>query len=159
VKYLEDFPVGERRRLGTTHVAEADVIRFATEFDPQSFHIDPEAAKHSIYGSVIASGWHTCAMTMRVLVDSYLKESASMGSPGIDELRWLKPVRPGDTLTVFTTAEEITFSKSKPDRGILASVTEVENQAGVLVLTMRGKSMMKRRPEVSLGHPAETAAP
>jgi acyl dehydratase len=146
VKYLEDFPVGERRR-------------FATEFDPQSFHIDPEAAKHSIYGSVIASGWHTCAMTMRVLVDSYLKESASMGSPGIDELRWLKPVRPGDTLTVFTTAEEITFSKSKPDRGILASVTEVENQAGVLVLTMRGKSMMKRRPEVSLGHPAETAAP
>jgi acyl dehydratase len=96
---------------------------------------------------------------MRVLVDSYLKESASMGSPGIDELRWLKPVRPGDTLTVFTTAEEITFSKSKPDRGILASVTEVENQAGVLVLTMRGKSMMKRRPEVSLGHPSETAAP
>jgi acyl dehydratase len=149
VKYLEDFPVGERRRLGTTHVAEADVIRFATEFDPQSFHIDAEAAKDSIYGSVIASGWHTCAMTMRVLVDSYLKESASMGSPGIDELRWLKPVRPGDTLTVFSTAEDITFSKSKPDRGILTSVTEVENQAGELVLTMRGKSMMRRRPEVA----------
>ncbi len=149
MKYLEDFPVGERRRLGTTHVAEADVIRFATEFDPQSFHIDAEAAKDSIYGSVIASGWHTCAMTMRVLVDSYLKESASMGSPGIDELRWLKPVRPGDTLTVFSTAEDITFSKSKPDRGILTSVTEVENQAGELVLTMRGKSMMRRRPEVA----------
>ncbi len=158
MKYLEDFPVGERRRLGTTHVAEADVIRFATEFDPQSFHIDSEAAKQSIYGSVIASGWHTCAMTMRVLVDSYLKESASMGSPGIDELRWLKPVRPGDTLTVFSTAEEIVFSKSKPDRGILTSVTEVENQLGELVLTMRGKSMMKRRPEVALGHQAETAA-
>ncbi len=150
MKYLEDFSVGERRRLGTTLVAEADVIRFATEFDPQSFHIDAEAAKHSIYGSVIASGWHTCAMTMRVLVDSYLKESASMGSPGIDELRWLKPVRPGDTLTVFSTAEEIVFSKSKPDRGILTSVTEVENQHGELVLTMRGKSMMKRRPEVAL---------
>jgi acyl dehydratase len=159
VKYLEDFPVGERRRLGTTHVAEADVIRFATEFDPQSFHIDAEAAKQSIYGSVIASGWHTCAMTMRVLVDSYLKESASMGSPGIDELRWLKPVRPGDTLTVFSTAEDITFSKSKPDRGILTSITEVENQAGELVLTMRGKSMMKRRPERALGHQVETAAP
>jgi acyl dehydratase len=159
VKYLEDFPVGERRRLGTTHVAEADVIRFATEFDPQSFHIDSEAAKHSIYGSVIASGWHTCAMTMRVLVDSYLKESASMGSPGIDELRWLKPVRPGDTLTVFSTAEDVTFSKSKPDRGFLTSITEVENQHGELVLTMRGKSMMKRRPEVALGHQAETAAP
>jgi acyl dehydratase len=153
VKYLEDFPVGERRRLGTTHVAEADVIRFATEFDPQPFHIDAEAAKHSIYGSVIASGWHTCAMTMRVLVDSYLKESASMGSPGIDELRWLKPVRPGDTLTVFSTADDITFSKSKPDRGILTSVTEVENQHGEVVLTMRGKSMMKRRPEVAVGQP------
>jgi acyl dehydratase len=149
VKYLEDFAVGERRRLGTTHVAEADVIRFATEFDPQPFHIDAEAAKDSIYGSVIASGWHTCAMTMRVLVDSYLKESASMGSPGIDELRWLKPVRPGDTLTVFSTAEDVTFSKSKPDRGILTSVTEVENQHGEVVLTMRGKSMMKRRPEVA----------
>ncbi len=149
MKYLEDFAVGERRRLGTTHVVEADVIRFATEFDPQPFHIDAEAAKDSIYGSVIASGWHTCAMTMRVLVDSYLRESASMGSPGIDELRWLKPVRPGDTLTVFSTAEDIAFSKSKPDRGILTSVTEVENQHGEVVLTMRGKSMMRRRPEVA----------
>ena len=159
MKYLEDFPVGERRRLGTTVVSEADVIRFATEFDPQAFHVDTEAAKLSIYGGVIASGWHTCALTMRVLVDSYLNDSASMGSPGIDELRWLKPVRPGDTLTVYSTADDVTFSKSKPDRGFLMSFTEVENQAGEVVLTMRGKSMMKRRAGAPLGHQAETTSP
>ena len=143
--YLEDFPVGVRRRLGSKVVVEDEVIRFAREFDPQPFHIDKEAAAKGFYGGVIASGWHTCGMVMRIMVDAYLHESAALGSPGIDELRWIKPVRPGDALTVYSTVESVTHSKSKPDRGILASLTEVENQAGEIVLTMRGKTMMLKR--------------
>ncbi len=146
MKYLEDFPVGVRRRLGSKLVDEDEVIRFATEFDPQPFHIDKEAAAQSFYGGVIASGWHTCSMTMRIMVDNYLIDAASLGSPGIDELRWLRPVRPGDTLTVYSTVQEMVPSKSKPDRGVLTTLSEVENQAGEVVMTMRGKSMMKKRP-------------
>ncbi len=146
MKYLEDFPVGVRRRLGSKLVDEDEVIRFATEFDPQPFHIDKEAAAQSFYGGVIASGWHTCSMTMRIMVDNYLIDAASLGSPGIDELRWLRPVRPGDTLTVYSTVEEMVPSKSKPDRGVLTTLSEVENQTGEVVMTMRGKSMMKKRP-------------
>jgi acyl dehydratase len=146
VKYLEDFPVGVRRKLGSKLVDEDEVIRFATEFDPQPFHIDKEAAAQSFYGGVIASGWHTCSMTMRIMVDNYLIDAASLGSPGIDELRWLRPVRPGDTLTVYSTVQEMVPSKSKPDRGVLTTLSEVENQAGEVVMTMRGKSMMKKRP-------------
>ncbi len=146
MKYLEDFPVGVRRKLGSKLVDEDEVIRFATEFDPQPFHIDKEAAAQSFYGGVIASGWHTCSMTMRIMVDNYLIDAASLGSPGIDELRWLRPVRPGDTLTVYSTVQEMVPSKSKPDRGVLTTLSEVENQAGEVVMTMRGKSMMKKRP-------------
>ncbi len=145
MKYLEDFPIGVRRELGSKVVDEDEVIRFAREFDPQPFHIDKEAAAASFYGGVIASGWHTCSMTMRILVDAYLNDTAAMGSPGIDELRWLKPVRPGDTLTVYSTAESVTHSKSKPDRGFIATYTEVANQAGEIVMSMRGKTMMKKR--------------
>jgi acyl dehydratase len=145
VKYLEDFPVGVRRELGSKFVDEEEVIRFAREFDPQPFHIDKAAAAEGFYGGVIASGWHTCSMTMRIMVDRYLIDTAALGSPGIDELRWLRPVRPGDTLTVYSTVQEVVHSKSKPDRGIISTLTEVENQSGELVLTMRGKTMMKKR--------------
>ena len=155
MNFLEDFPIGVRRELGTFAVNESDVIRFATEFDPQPFHVDPDAAKASFYGGIIASGWHTASMTMRVVVDKHLAASASLGSPGVDELRWLKPVRPGDTLTVFTTVEEIILSKSKPDRGFLCGLTEVENQAGDVVMSMRAKTMMKRRAPAGVGQPAE----
>ncbi len=146
MKYLEDFPVGVRRRLGSKLVDEDEVIRFATEFDPQPFHVDKEAAAQSFYGGVIASGWHTCSMTMRIMVDNYLIDAAALGSPGIDELRWLRPVRPGDTLTVYSTVQEMVPSKSKPDRGVLTTLSEVENQTGEIVMTMRGKTMMKKRP-------------
>ena len=145
MKYLEDFPIGVRRELGSKLVDEDEVIRFAREFDPQPFHIDKAAAAASFYGGVIASGWHTCSMTMRILVDAYLNDTAAMGSPGIDELRWLKPVRPGDTLTVYSTAESVTHSKSKPYRGFISTYTEVANQAGEVVMSMRGKTMMKKR--------------
>jgi len=146
LKFLEDFPIGVRRELGSKLVAEDEIVRFAREFDPQPFHVDAAAAKDSFYGGIIASGWHTCSMTMRIMVDGFLSGSASMGSPGIDELRWLKPVRPGDRLTVFSTVESVQLSKSKPDRGFLRTLTEVENQTGDVVLSMRGNSMIRKRP-------------
>jgi len=146
VKYVEDFPVGVRRQIGSRTVDEAEVIRFAKEFDPQPFHIDKEAAAAGFYGGIIASGWHTCSMTMRLMVDGYLSDSAALGSPGIDELRWLRPVRPGDTLTVYSTVAGVKVSTTKPDRAVMTTKTEVENQNGEVVLTMLGKTMMKRRP-------------
>jgi acyl dehydratase len=146
VRYVEDFPVGVRREIGSRTVDEAEVIRFAKEFDPQPFHIDKEAAAAGFYGGIIASGWHTCSMTMRLMVDGYLSDSAALGSPGIDELRWLRPVRPGDTLTVYSTVAGVKVSTTKPDRAVMTTKTEVENQNGEIVLTMLGKTMMKRRP-------------
>lgn len=146
MKYVEDFPVGVRRQIGSRTVDEAEVIRFAKEFDPQPFHIDKEAAAAGFYGGIIASGWHTCSMTMRLMVDGYLSDSAALGSPGIDELRWLRPVRPGDTLTVYSTVAGVKVSTTKPDRAVMTTKTEVENQNGEVVLTMLGKTMMKRRP-------------
>ena len=147
MKYVEDFPVGVRRKLGTTSLDEASIIGFATEFDPQPFHVDKGAAEKGFYGGIIASGWHTCSATMRVMVDSFLSGAAALGSPGIDELRWLRPVRPGDILTVFSTIVDVKLSTSKPDRAVMTGKTEVENQHGDVVLTMLGKTMMLRRPE------------
>lgn len=146
MRYAEDFPVGVRRELGSTTLVEDEVIRFAREFDPQPFHVDKAAAEQGFYGGIIASGWHTCSLTMRIMVDNYLADAAALGSPGIDELRWIKPVRPGDRLTVYSTVREVKNSTSKPDRAVLTTVTEVENQAGDVVLTMLGKTMMLRRP-------------
>lgn len=144
--YFEDFVVGLRRELGSRSLSAAQMIAFAREYDPQPFHIDADAAAHSPFGSLIASGWQTCAVTMRILCDSFLLDSASMGSPGVDEVRWTKPVRPGDTLTVFSTVIEARASRSKPDRGVVVSSTEVVNQHGEIVMTMRGMTMLATRP-------------
>ncbi len=144
--YFEDFVVGQRRELGARSVTEDEIVRFARDFDPQPFHTDPEAAKASIYGGLIASGWHTCSLLMRILCDSYLLDTASMGSPGVDEIRWRKPVRPGDTLTAFSTVKEARISQSKPDRGVIVSESELLNQHGDVVLTMRGMNLIRRRP-------------
>jgi acyl dehydratase len=144
--YFEDFVVGLRRELGSRSLSADQMIAFAREYDPQPFHIDAEAAAHSPFGSLIASGWQTCAVTMRILCDSFLLDSASMGSPGVDEVRWTKPVRPGDTLTVFSTVIEARASRSKPDRGVVVSSTEVVNQHGEIVMTMRGMTMLATRP-------------
>ncbi len=143
--YFEDFKVGDQTVLGSITVDKAEVIEFAKRYDPQPFHIDEAAAEITMFGGLIASGWHTCAMGMRILVDSSLGQSASLGSPGVDEIRWLKPVRPGDVLTYHRTVLETKPSQSKPDRGAVNSLTEAFNQHGEIVMTMKGWGLFGRR--------------
>ena len=144
-RYFEDYPEGAVHEFGSIRVEEDEVIGFAQRFDPQPFHTDPETAKQSIYGRLIASGWHTAAIMMRLLVEHYLSRVASLGSPGVDELRWLKPVYPGDELSVRVTILEATRSRSKPDRGIVRSYIEVLNQHGEVVMTVKGLNFLRCR--------------
>jgi len=146
VRYWEDIKEGEVVELGSRTLDKERMIAFAREFDPQPFHTDETAAEASIWGGLIASGWLTGSVLMRIFYDGYLKDTAGLGSPGIDELRWLKPVRPGDTLTVRLTVLETAASRSKPDRGIVRSLMEVVNQHGEIVMTTKGVNFVKRRP-------------
>jgi acyl dehydratase len=145
--YFEDFEAGKTIEVGKRSVSEEEIIAFATQFDPQPFHVDKAAAEKSFYGGIIASGWHTCSMMMRLVVDSVLRDSSSMGSPGLEEIRWIKPVRAGDTLTVSITVLESRPSTSKPDRGVVVTQWEAKNQNGELVATVKGMGMYKRRPQ------------
>ncbi|MCX7153345.1 MAG: MaoC family dehydratase [Proteobacteria bacterium] len=144
--YFEDFTVGRVFDSGTRQLSEADILSFAREYDPQYFHTDPEAAKKSIYGGLIASGWQTVGVCMRLMCDSYLLEAASMGSPGVDEVRWLKPVFPGDTLRMSATVIAAKLSASKPDRGTATVRWDVYNQKNERVMHMQGMQIMQRRP-------------
>jgi acyl dehydratase len=143
--YWEDLYAGKVIELGPRQVTRDEIIEFARRYDPQPFHTDEAAAKHSIYGGLIASGWHTCAMMMRMLYDGLLVHASSLGSPGVDSVRWLKPVRPGDTLRSRMTVVEARPSRSKPDRGTIKSKWEVFNQSDELVMTMEGMGMYRRR--------------
>lgn len=143
--YFEDFTPGRVFELGAVEVSEDEIIEFATRFDPQPFHIDPVAAADTMFGGIIASGWHTCSMCMRLLVDGLLSGSTSLGSPGMEQIRWLAPVRPGDRLTARSTVEAARPSSSKPDRGTVTLLTEMRNQDDVVVMTMRGMGMYARR--------------
>jgi acyl dehydratase len=143
--YWEDFPVGDVRRFGRMPVTREAVLAFAREFDPQPFHLDDEAAKASLFGGLSASGWHTCAMAMRMMCDDYLLDSSSLGSPGIDELRWLKPVFPGDHLSVRLTVLASRPMTSRPDVGLINTRWEVLNQHEAVVLSMTGWGMFRRR--------------
>ena len=145
--YLEDFEPGQIIELGSRTVTKEEIIAFAEQYDPQPFHIDEAAAAETIYGGLIASGWHTVSLHMRLLVDGLLSNAASMGSPGVDEVRWLKPVRPGDVLTARGVVHEVVPSRSKPDRGILRTTYEMFNQDGERVLSMTGVGMFRRRPD------------
>jgi acyl dehydratase len=142
--YFEDYVASTVQEFGSIAVEEAEVIAFARRFDPQPFHTDPAAAQQSVFGGLIASGWHTTALTMRMVVEHYLA-AASLGSPGIDELRWLKPVRPGDTLTVRATVLETQRSRSKPDRGVVRTFVEVLNQHREVVMSMKALNIMRCR--------------
>ena len=145
-RYFEDFAPGQEIALGSHTVTEREIIDFATRFDPQPFHIDHEAAAGSIFGGVVASGWHTCSMMMRIVVDSVIGQSASLGSPGVDQVRWLLPVRAGDTLRVLYATREVKASASRPDRGVVWSTWKAFNQRGELVCTIDGMGMFGRRP-------------
>jgi acyl dehydratase len=144
-RFFEDYAVGNVYRFGRIVVDEEEVISFARRFDPQSFHTDIEAARQSPFGGLIASGWHTAGMMMRLLADHFLSSVASLGSPGIDELRWLQPVRPGDVLSVRVTIREATPSRSKADRGMVRSFIEVINQSDTVVMTMLAMILVRRR--------------
>jgi len=146
VRYWDDIKAGDVVELGRRTLDKERMVAFAREFDPQAFHTDEKAAEASIYGGLIASGWLTGSVLMRLFYDGYLKDTASMGSPGIDELRWLKPVRPGDTLSARLTVLETAASRSKPDRGIVRTLMEVLNQRGEIVMTTKGVNFFKRRP-------------
>jgi len=143
--YWEDFPAGHRIDTGPTTVSREAVIAFASQFDPQPFHLDDEAGQASLFGGLSASGWHTCAMAMRMMCDAYLLDAASLGSPGIDTLRWLKPVFPGDTLRLRMEVQQARPMNSKPDVGLILSLWTVVNQHDDAVLTMEGWGMFRRR--------------
>lgn len=145
MRYWEDFKAGEVEQIGQRRVDKDEIVAFARQFDPQPFHVDEAAADASMFGGLIASGWHTCSLVMRMMCDAYLLDSASLGSPGIDKLRWLKPVRPGDTLRARRTTLETRASKSKPEVGIVSNLWEVFNQNGELVMSMEGYGMFRRR--------------
>lgn len=144
--YWEDFRVGEPREFGATEVTRDAVLSFATAFDPQPFHLEDAAAEASLFGRLSASGWHTCAMAMRMLCDHYLLESSSLGSPGIEDVRWTRPVYPGDVLTVRFTPLQSRPMASRPQVGLVRSRWEVFNQRREAVLTMEGWGMFGRRP-------------
>lgn len=146
-RYFEDYVVGEVHRFGSINVDEDEVISFARRFDPQDFHTDRDAARHGPFGGLIASGWHTAGLTMRLLADHFLSKRGSLGSPGIDELRWLKPVRPGDRLSLRATIQASKPSRSKPDRGLVHAFIEVLNQSEEVVMSMVALILVKRRLE------------
>lgn len=150
--FWEDFPAGHVREFGAKLVTREAVLAFAREFDPQPFHLVDAAAEASLFGKLAASGWHTCAMSMRMMCDAYLLESASLGSPGLESLKWVKPVYPGDTLSVRLTVLEARPMASRPDVGLIKSSWEVMNQHREVVLTMQGYGMFRRRP-----HPGTAA--
>jgi acyl dehydratase len=145
VLHLEDLSEGQVIDLGTYRVEESEIVEFATRFDPQPFHIDAEAAAQTHFGGLIASGWHTGSIFMRLLVDGLLVRCASMGSPGVDELRWLAPVRPGDTLSGRLEIEVLRPSRSKPDRGLVQTRAVLTNQDGIDVFTACAPFMIRRR--------------
>jgi acyl dehydratase len=141
-RYFEDYASGAVHEFGSIAVDEAEMIAFARRFDPQPFHTDPEAAEQSVFGGLIASGWYTASLMMRLFVDHYLSHVASLSSPGVDELRWLKPVRPGDAIWLRVTVSKTQRSRSKPDRGIVHSYIEALNQNGEIVMSMKAMNLL-----------------
>ncbi|MBV8186472.1 MAG: MaoC family dehydratase [Alphaproteobacteria bacterium] len=145
-RYWDDYEVGAKYPLGSTLFTADEIVAFAREYDPQSFHVDPEAARQSLFGGLIASGWHVVAKLMRLFVDNYVDQRTALGSPGVDEVRWLKPVRPGDTLTAWLECAGKAPSKSRPEMGVVHEHWRATNQKGELVLTLRGVNMVRRKP-------------
>jgi acyl dehydratase len=146
--YLDDLQPGQTFALGRRCIARDEIVDFAKAWDPQPFHVDEAAAEASIYGQLIASGWHTVCVFMRLFADGLLNRTAAIGSPGIDELRWLKPVFAGDSLEAGVEILEVRPSRSRPDRGVARIRSVVRNQQGDEVLSMIANVMFLRRPQV-----------
>ena len=145
-RYFEDYVPGLSFDCGSFALDQAQIIAFGQEYDPQPFHVDPVAAKDGPFGGLIASGWHTTSMMMRQLVDNYVSPESSLGAAGVDELRWAKPVRPGDTLHIRATVLEARHSGSRPDRGIVRTLMELTNQDGDLVMKVTAINFILVRP-------------
>jgi len=145
-RYFDNYIEGEVHELGTFTIEQNEMLTFARRFDPQDFHTDPVAAERTMFRGLIASGWHTAGLMMRLYAEKYLTHVASLASPGIDELRWPAPVRAGDVLSVRVTVMSARVSKSKPDRGIVSSFVEVFNQNGETVMTLKPVNIIARRP-------------
>ena len=145
-RYFEDYPPGAVFTAGAMPVTAAEILEFAHKYDPQPMHTDPDAAKKGRFGGLIASGWHTGAMMMRLFADNFLSPESSIASPGLEELRWLQPVRPGDILSLRVTILEARRSKSRPEQGILHSFVEVLNQRGEVVMSLKPVSLIRLRP-------------
>ncbi|KAF0808446.1 dehydratase [Alcanivorax xiamenensis] len=145
-RYFEDYLVGTTYDLGSIDVEEEEVLSFARRFDPQKMHTDPEAAAAGPFQGLIASGWHTLSLMMRLMVDNYVSTVAGLASPGVDEVRWHKPVRPGDRLSMRATVLEARPSRSKPDRGLIYSLMEGVNQHGEVVASFKGMGLILKRP-------------
>ena len=144
-RWFEDYVAGRSYEFGPIEVREDEVIDFALKFDPQTMHVDPVAAKGGAFGGLIASGWHTAGMMMRLAVDHYLSSVASIASPGVDELRWKAPVRPGDSLRLRVSVLETRPSATKPDRGLVVSLLEGVNQRGETVCSLRAMNLFFTR--------------
>ncbi|MEX1037089.1 MAG: MaoC family dehydratase [Sneathiella sp.] len=145
--YFEDIAVDDKTVSNSKTVTKEEILDFARKYDPQPFHLDEAAAKKSIYGGLIASGWHTTAILMRLLVDNMTNKRAGLGSPGCDDLRWVRPVRPGDTLRYESTVVETRKSGSRPDMGIIRADVKLFNQNDEVVLTLKSIGMVKTRPK------------
>jgi acyl dehydratase len=144
-RYFEDYMPGSVFEYGEIRVGEAEILEFARRYDPQFIHVDPDAAARGPFGGLIASGWQTASLMMRLLVDQFLPATASLGSPGIDELRWLRPVRPGDAVRIRVTVLDATRSRSKPDRGIVRTLIEVLNQHDEVVMSLKPMNIIACR--------------
>jgi acyl dehydratase len=151
--FWEDMAVGQVRYLGTISPSREDIIAFASQFDPQPFHLDDAAGAASVFGGLCASGWHTCSMAMRLMVTNFLQQTSSLGSPGLENIQWKKPVYPNDTLRLQTTVLETKPMGRRPDVGMTRNLWEMFNQHGDKVLHMEGWGMFRRR------HPSTPESP
>ena len=148
---FEDFPVGHFGTFGPRHVTREEILAYAAEFDPQPMHLDEEAAKRSMLKGLSASGWHLCSIMMRMMFDGYIGRTASLGSPGVSETRWLAPLRPGDDLTLDVEVADARVSRSRPETGIVTFKLMVRNAAGQALCEMVSPIMVRRRAELAAG--------
>lgn len=143
--YWEDFTPGRVFEYGPRRISREEIVAFAAEFDPQPMHLDEEAARATLLGGLSASGWHACSILMRMSTDSFVLNSASMGAPGVDEVKWLIPIRPDDRLTLRSTVLETRLSRSRPEMGFVRFMFELFNQSGALAMSLTTSLMMTRR--------------